>query len=119
MHVFVTGVAGFIGYHVAQALLARGDRITGVDEINDYYDPELKRTRVARLSEREGFTFHRLDIADLEAIRAFAAADIDGIVHLAAQAGVRHSLKHPEEYVRCNVSGQLSMLELARALPAL
>lgn len=119
MHVFVTGVAGFIGYHVAQALLARGDRVTGVDEINAYYDPELKRTRVARLSEREGFTFHRLDIADLEAIRAFAAGDIDGIVHLAAQAGVRHSLKHPEEYVRCNVSGQLSMLELARALPAL
>jgi UDP-glucuronate 4-epimerase len=119
MHVFVTGVAGFIGYSVSEALLARGDRVTGVDEVNAYYDPVLKRTRLDRLARHSGFEFHKCDIADRAAMQRFASGDIEGIVHLAAQAGVRHSLKHPEDYVRCNISGQLEILELARAQPGL
>ncbi|MEX2200480.1 MAG: NAD-dependent epimerase/dehydratase family protein [Dongiaceae bacterium] len=119
MHVIVTGAAGFIGYHVSQALLARGDRVTGIDDLNDYYDPTLKQVRLDRLLARTGFEFHKLDVADLPAMRGFADQGIEGIVHLAAQAGVRHSLTHPEDYVRANIAGQLAMLELARAAPAL
>ncbi len=119
MRVLVTGVAGFIGYHVAEALLARGDRVTGIDVVNAYYDPALKQARLDRLARHGGFAFHRQDIADRAAMQAFRAEAIDGIVHLAAQAGVRHSLKHPEDYVHSNLAGQLEMLELARALPGL
>ena len=119
MHVLVTGAAGFIGSHVSHALLARGDRVTGIDDLNAYYDPALKQARLALLQAKPGFDFRKLDIADLDAMRALANDAPDAIVHLAAQAGVRHSLKHPEDYVRSNVQGQLSMLELARALPAL
>jgi len=119
MHVLVTGAAGFIGYHVAEALLARGDRVSGVDDLNAYYDPALKQARLARLAGRTGFAFEQQDIARRDAMLGFAGDGPDAIVHLAAQAGVRHSLKHPEDYVRCNIEGQLSILELARAMPAL
>ena len=124
MHVLVTGAAGFIGYHVSQALLARGERVTGIDDLNAYYDPALKQARLDRLLGRTGFEFHKLDVADLPAMRGFAAGGnanggIEAIVHLAAQAGVRHSLTHPEDYVRANVAGQLALLELARAVPTL
>ncbi|HEY1936119.1 MAG TPA: NAD-dependent epimerase/dehydratase family protein [Acetobacteraceae bacterium] len=121
MSVLVTGVAGFIGYHVAEALLARGEAVIGVDNINTYYDVRLKQARLDRLASHAGFAFHRLDIADRAAMEALAAAhlDIGTIVHLAAQAGVRYSLEDPHAYVHSNVMGHLVVLEIARHLPAL
>ncbi len=118
MAVLVTGVAGFIGYHVAAALLARGERVLGLDNLNDYYDIRLKQARLDRLSEQTGFAFARLDVADREAVHDFVAAnpDIDRIVHLAAQAGVRHSLVDPYAYVQSNVMGHLVIQEAARRL---
>jgi UDP-glucuronate 4-epimerase len=119
--VLVTGAAGFIGYHVAEALLARGERVVGVDNLNGYYDVRLKQARLARLEGKAGFAFHRADVADREAIHGLVAGDasIDAIVHLAAQAGVRHSLVDPYAYVQSNVMGHLVMLEAARLLPRL
>jgi UDP-glucuronate 4-epimerase len=119
--VLVTGCAGFIGYHVAEALLARGDAVVGADNLNDYYDVRLKQARLERLREKAGFEFHRTDIADKQAVGDLMSAhnDISGIVHLAAQAGVRHSLVDPYAYVQANVMGHLVMLEAARRLPAL
>jgi UDP-glucuronate 4-epimerase len=102
--VLVTGCAGFIGYHVAEALLARGDSVVGVDSLNDYYDVRLKQARLDRLRARSGFGFHHLDVSDKDAVGALVAdhGDIAGIVHLAAQAGVRHSLVDPYAYVQAN-----------------
>jgi UDP-glucuronate 4-epimerase len=119
--VLVTGAAGFIGYHVAEALLARGDAVIGVDNLNSYYDVRLKQARLERLRARPGFAFHAIDIADRAAMEALAAAhpEIGLIVHLAAQAGVRHSLVDPHAYVHSNVMGHLVVLEVARRLPAL
>lgn len=121
MSILVTGAAGFIGFHVCESLLARGDRVVGIDNLNDYYDPLLKEARLARLRERPGFAFHRIDIADRAAMESLAAdyPDTTGIVHLAAQAGVRHSLTHPRDYVTANLVGFLEILELARGLPSL
>jgi UDP-glucuronate 4-epimerase len=118
MTILVTGAAGFIGYHTAAALLARGERVLGVDSINDYYDVRLKEARLARLREHKGFVFERLDVADRHALgEAVArAGGVDRIVHLAAQAGVRYSLTHPEAYVRANLEGHFAILELCRAL---
>jgi UDP-glucuronate 4-epimerase len=122
MSVLVTGVAGFIGSHVATALLDRGEAVIGIDNVNDYYDVRLKQARLARLEGRNGFVFRKVDIADPAAVVA-AAADapgaIDRIVHLAAQAGVRHSLTHPFAYVNANLTGHLSLLELARGIDGL
>jgi UDP-glucuronate 4-epimerase len=117
----VTGVAGFIGYHVAEALLARGDRVVGVDNLDPYYDVRLKQARLDRLDGKPGFEFCRADLADRDAIHALAARnkDIEIIVHLAAQAGVRHSLVDPYAYVQSNVMGHLVVLETARLLPRL
>jgi len=119
--ILVTGVAGFIGYHVAEALLARGDSVIGLDNLNPYYDVRLKEARLDRLSARPGFLFHRADVADRAAVAEAAGGrdDITEIVHLAAQAGVRHSLVDPYSYVHSNVMGHLTMLELARGLPGL
>jgi UDP-glucuronate 4-epimerase len=119
--VLLTGAAGFIGYHVAEALLARGVPVIGVDNLNPYYDVALKQARLQRLAPQRGFTFHRLDIADRAPMEALAAENpqIDAIVHLAAQAGVRHSLTDPHAYVHANVMGHLVVLEIARRLPAL
>jgi UDP-glucuronate 4-epimerase len=114
MAIVVTGAAGFIGFHVASALLAAGEEVVGVDNVNDYYDVRLKEARLARLAAARGFRFHRLDIADWGAMRALAADDVVGIVHLAAQAGVRYSLVNPFAYGTANVMGQIVMLELAR-----
>jgi len=120
MSVLVTGAAGFIGYHVSEALLARGEAVTGLDNLNDYYDVNLKRARLARLTARNRFHFHQLDIADRPALEAAVkAAGVDRIVHLAAQAGVRYSLTNPEAYVQSNLVGHLNMLEVARGLPDL
>lgn len=117
MTTLVTGAAGFIGSHVADALLARGDRVIGIDSLNGYYDPALKQARLARLTARHGeaFRFAAVDFSDRAALDAVvAAADFDRIVHLGAQAGVRHSITHPHDYVAANLVGHVNMLELAR-----
>lgn len=112
----VTGVAGFIGMHVARALLARGEVVIGVDNLNDYYDPTLKLARLDEIRRAGGdFTFHRLDFADAVALEAaLGGAEIDRIVHLGAQAGVRYSLEAPSTYIRSNLVGHANILELAR-----
>jgi UDP-glucuronate 4-epimerase len=119
--VLVTGCAGFIGYHVAEALLARGDNVVGLDSLNEYYDVRLKQDRLDRLRLRLGFEFHHLDVSDKDAVGRLVAQhdDINGIVHLAAQAGVRYSLVDPYAYVQANVMGHLVVLEAARRLPGL
>jgi UDP-glucuronate 4-epimerase len=119
--VLLTGAAGFIGYHVAEALLARGQQVVGVDDLNPYYDVRLKQARLDRLATRQGFTFRRADVADRETIHAISRENskIDAIIHLAAQAGVRYSLVDPYAYVQANVMGHLVILEAARLLPRL
>ena len=122
MTILVTGAAGFIGFHVCQALLVRGERVLGVDNLNAYYDVRLKEARLALLEPHAGFGFARADIADREAMATTIGGgrrSITGVVHLAAQAGVRHSLVDPYAYVQANVMGQVVMLELCRTLPAL
>lgn len=117
MAVLVTGVAGFIGMHVARALLARGEEVLGIDNLNSYYDPALKRARLAELEHHPGFRFHRLDLAEEEAVFGFARAharEIRAVVHLAAQAGVRFSLERPMDYVRSNLVGHMVVLEVCR-----
>ena len=118
MTVLVTGAAGFIGSHVAEALLARGDRVVGIDNLNNYYDTRLKEARLDRLRAQSGFTFVRGDVSDRQAMEALASAhpDIAAIVHLAAQAGVRHSLVDPYSYVTSKVMGHLVVLEVARRM---
>lgn len=121
MPVLLTGAAGFIGFHVAEALLARGEAVLGVDNLTPYYDVRLKQARLDRLLDRRGFVFRHADIADRAAMTALAAEhpDVTRIVHLAAQAGVRHSLVDPYSYVTANVMGHLVVLEFARHLKRL
>ncbi len=116
MTILVTGAAGFIGFHVASRLLARGDRVIGLDNLNDYYDVGLKRDRLAMLQAQSGFDFIQTDIADFEGLKiALSEAEpLRGIVHLAAQAGVRYSLTNPHAYLQANLAGHLNMLEIAR-----
>ena len=116
--VLVTGVAGFIGMHVAKALLARGERVIGIDNLNDYYDVGLKEDRLAEIAREanDRFTLLRVDFADNAALlAALAPHRFDRIVHLGAQAGVRYSLENPHAYVQSNLVGHVNMLELARA----
>lgn len=121
MTIVVTGVAGFIGMHVAEALLARGESVLGIDSVNDYYSVALKEARLARLADKPGFRLVRADIADRDAIQALtpAVADATGLIHLAAQAGVRYSLENPYAYIDANVMGHTVMLEAARRMPKL
>ena len=115
--VLVTGAAGFIGYHVADRLAARGDRVIGIDDFNAYYDPRLKQARVADLAARHGdrVTMLPVDFADDRALdAALAGQAFDRIVHLGAQPGVRYSIDHPMAYARANLVGHLAMLELGR-----
>jgi UDP-glucuronate 4-epimerase len=115
MKVLVTGAAGFIGMHVCERLLARGDDVVGVDNLNDYYDVALKEARLARLTPDPRFRFFRLDIADREGIAAlFAAERPQRVINLAAQAGVRYSLENPHSYVDSNVVGFVNILEGCR-----
>ena len=121
MTVIVTGAAGFIGYHVTQALLARGDRVIGIDSLNSYYDVALKHARLAQIDPAAPFTFVQADIADREAIGAVFAQhpETTRVIHLAAQAGVRFSMIDPYAYVSANVMGHVVMLEAARRLSRL
>jgi UDP-glucuronate 4-epimerase len=113
--ILVTGCAGFIGMHVAQRLLERGEEVVGIDNLNDYYDPSLKIARLGRLQPHAAFSFQPLDLADGPAVAGlFAAQRFARIVHLAAQAGVRYSLKNPQAYVNSNVTGFLNVLEACR-----
>ncbi len=115
MKVLVTGAAGFIGMHVAERLLARGDAVVGLDNLNDYYDPQLKLSRLARLRATPGFEFVKADIADRAAIASlFEQGGFDRVVHLAAQAGVRYSLINPHAYVESNLVGFVNILEGCR-----
>jgi len=111
----VTGAAGFIGFHVASALLDAGTPVVGVDSVNAYYDPMLKEARLRELEGRRGFAFHRLDLADRDGTATlFAASRPTRVVHMAAQAGVRHSLVEPHTYMDANVVGVLNILEGGR-----
>ncbi|MFL6859025.1 MAG: GDP-mannose 4,6-dehydratase [Allosphingosinicella sp.] len=115
MPTIVTGAAGFIGFHTSRRLLERGDAVIGLDCVNDYYDPGLKRARLAELATHEGFRFLELDFADNETLtRALDGLDFDRIVHLGAQAGVRYSIENPHAYVHSNLVGHLNMIEVAR-----
>jgi UDP-glucuronate 4-epimerase len=115
MRVLVTGAAGFIGFHLTQALVARGDRVVGVDNLNAYYDPQLKAARLRMLEGKSGFEFVRLDLRDRDAVaRLFAGQRFDRVAHLAAQAGVRHSLTHPHDYIDSNLVAFTNILEGCR-----
>ena len=116
MAILVTGAAGFIGFHLIERLLARGEQVVGIDNVNDYYSVALKRNRLAELARRHnGFRFVDVDFADNGAHqRALEAVDFDRIVHLGAQAGVRYSIENPHAYVHSNLVGHLNLLELAR-----
>jgi UDP-glucuronate 4-epimerase len=115
MKVLVTGAAGFIGSHVSHKLLARGDEVVGLDNLNNYYDPTLKEARLARLTPLPGFRFAPLDLADGSGMAAlFRTEQFDRVVHLAAQAGVRYSLENPQAYVDSNITGTLNVLEGCR-----
>ena len=118
MRVLVTGSAGFIGSHLSQKILDDGHQVVGIDNLNDYYDVALKEARLARLTPQTGFVNARIDIADKDAVMAlFAEHKPTHLVNLAAQAGVRHSLKDPWSYTHSNIVGFLSLLEAARAHP--
>lgn len=115
MKILVTGAAGFIGSHVAQRLVARGDEVVGLDNLNDYYDVNLKRARLARLEALAGFRFVKLDLADNGGMaNLFKREKFERVVHLAAQAGVRYSLENPHAYVASNITGTLNVLEGCR-----
>jgi UDP-glucuronate 4-epimerase len=117
--ILVTGAAGFIGYHVSRRLLERGDTVLGIDNINDYYDPKLKETRLSMLRDFPKFRFERIDVSDRERMTAmFDREKPKRVVHLAAQAGVRYSLTHPFAYTDSNITGFLTILEGCRAVRA-
>lgn len=113
--ILVTGAAGFIGFHLSKALLSRGDKVIGLDNLNDYYDVNLKLARLEQLKPHEQFSFHKMDLCDNEAMAdLFAKEQFDVVVNLAAQAGVRYSLENPHSYISANVTGFLNILEGCR-----
>jgi UDP-glucuronate 4-epimerase len=115
MKTLVTGAAGFIGMHSALRLLERGDTVVGIDDLNAYYSPRLKRDRLAQLTSRPGFRFERLDVADTAGLAAlFEREGFDRVLHLAAQAGVRYSIDHALDYGHSNLSGFLNVIERCR-----
>lgn len=120
MAYLLTGAAGFIGFHLAKVLLEQGETVFGVDNLNDYYTPELKHARLEQLSDFDGFQFAKIDLADHDALSEFVSGKpIKKIIHLAAQAGVRYSIENPQAYVQSNLVGHVNMLEIARHLDGL
>jgi UDP-glucuronate 4-epimerase len=119
--ILVTGCAGFIGFHVALTLLKQGKSVVGVDNLNEYYDPKLKQARLLQLQAFPHFTFYKIDIVHKDAVADLALKhpEIEYIIHLAAQAGVRYSLENPHAYIDSNVTGQLNILELCKKLSQL
>lgn len=116
--VLVTGAAGFVGHATAHRLLARGERVIGIDIVNDYYDPALKAARLATFDGMDAFRFEKMDIADAQAIAALVRdAGVVRVVHLAAQAGVRYSIENPFAYQHSNLAGHLSVMEACRQVP--
>lgn len=114
-NILVTGAAGFIGFHLSKRLLQRGDHVLGLDNLNDYYNVQLKRDRLAQIVDHPEFTFHQVDVADRSAIEAlFGQNTLDRVVHLAAQAGVRYSIENPHAYVNSNLVGFMNILEGCR-----
>ena len=112
MKVLVTGASGFIGFHVAKLLLDRGEEVVSIDNMNDYYDIGLKSARLSQLIPRENFTFHKINMADKDALeKVFKAENIDRVINLAAQAGVRYSLENPHVYIESNIQGFINILE--------
>src|SRR4026208_1053950 len=112
MRILVTGAAGFIGYHLAGKLLARGDEVVGLDNLNSYYDVRLKQARLDQLTPKDAFRFVRADLADSKSMaEMFRAERFDSVVHLAAQDGVRYSLKNPHAYIDSNLVGFANILE--------
>lgn len=115
MHILVTGAAGFIGYHLSEKLLARGDTVTGLDNLNNYYDASLKEARLDRLKTQPAFRFIKADLKDRSDIEAlFAGTEFDAVINLAAQAGVRYSLENPHAYIESNIVGFTNLLECCR-----
>ena len=113
--VLITGAAGFIGFALARRLLQRGRAVVGVDSVNDYYDPALKKARLSVLSQFGNFTFHKIDLADRKHVESvFRDGAFGPVVHLAAQAGVRYSLENPHAYLDANLAGFLNVLEGCR-----
>ncbi len=118
MHILVTGVAGFIGYHLAERLLSDGATVYGIDNLNDYYDVNLKKARLAQLQPKTGFTFQFLELSDRTAVQQLLQDhQFDYIVHLAAQAGVRYSLDNPWAYIDSNIMGFVNLIEACRSHP--
>ncbi len=118
MKILVTGAAGFIGMHTCKALLDQGHEVLGIDNLNDYYDPQLKRDRLSQLAAHPGFQHQVVDVADASALGSiFQRGAFDGVIHLAAQAGVRYSLSHPQAYIQSNLVGFANVLEACRAHP--
>jgi UDP-glucuronate 4-epimerase len=115
MHILVTGAAGFIGFHTSNKLLSRGDTVVGLDNLNDYYDVNLKKARLALLEPQPGFTFAGIDLVDRPALEAlFTEHRFDAVINLAAQAGVRYSLENPHAYIDSNIVGFTNLLESCR-----
>jgi len=116
--ILVTGAAGFIGYYVTQRLLDEGNDVVGLDSLNDYYDVNLKNTRLKLLKENTGFSFHQTDISNKDMLeKIFESHKFKYVIHLAAQAGVRYSLESPETYIQNNIIGTYNILEMCRHYP--
>ena len=118
MSTLVTGVAGFIGMHTAKSLLSKGHRVVGIDNLNHYYDPRLKKARLTQLESFDEFSFLKTDFATQSFVEEFTEThpQIDQVIHLGAQAGVRNSIDKPQDYMKSNLAGQLNILEYCRNL---